>query len=450
MGTSTEDLPSAPTSQRSPRDRSHGHERELEATPFHIPPPSPPSVGPQCSSLGLEPVVPDLHFPPEVAHSSSHVQTSNLQTPRPDSSTVVPSGTLVPIHPQQVPRPLDSEPVGPNEKWTSRLRELDRIPFLKEVFSAKWGAAVASRLITAHRTSTARQAQSVWNAFKRWLPPTLTTISSQTLMEFLIHCEDNRHLDPRTILNYRSQLTLPMLHAFDINLSTDTFSLLARSQFLRNPPLKQKIPQWSIDRILDTFSSPDFEIELASPVNLFLKTLFLTALASGNRASELSASVRTGLSLTDAKAVLPTHPSFLFKNQNPQNPTPPDITFPAIGNAHSLCPVTALRKYLAATQTLPHEDFVFIHPKSSKPLKAGRLSYWLAQAIKIGDPQAIRPAGHDIRKVGHSIAAFRNSTPRSILENGFWHNASVFVQKYLISCRPTTTSFVAGRSTTSS
>ncbi|KAK8389707.1 hypothetical protein O3P69_009003 [Scylla paramamosain] len=212
----------------------------------------------------------------------------------------------------------------------------------------------------------------------------------------------------------------------------------------------KKIPQWSIDRILDTFSSPDFEIELASPVNLFLKTLFLTALASGNRASELSASLRMGLSLTETKAVLPTHPSFLFKNQNPQNPTPPDITFPAIGNAHSLCPVTALRKYLAATQTLPHEDFVFIHPKSSKPLKAGRLSYWLAQAIKIGDPQAIRPAGHDIRKVGHSIAAFRNSTPRSILENGFWHNASVFVQKYLISCRPTTTSFVAGRSTTSS
>ena len=100
---------------------------------------------------------------------------------------------------------------------------------MKEVFSAKWGDTVASRLITAHRTSTARQAQSVWNAFKRWLPPTLTTITSQTRMEFLIHCEDNRRLDPRTILNYRSQLTLPMLHAFDINLSTDTFSLLARS-----------------------------------------------------------------------------------------------------------------------------------------------------------------------------------------------------------------------------
>ncbi|MPC09203.1 hypothetical protein E2C01_001805 [Portunus trituberculatus] len=95
-------------------------------------------------------------------------------------------------------------------------------------------------------------------------------------------------------------------------------------------------------------------------------------------------------------------------------------------------------------------DFLFIHPKSFKPLKAGRLSYWLAQAIKIGDPQAIRPVGHDIRKVGHSIAAFRKSTPCSILENGFWHNASVFVRKYLISCRPTTMSFVAGRSITSS
>ena len=204
MGTSTEALPSAPTSQRSPRDRPHGQKRELEATSIYITPSSPPSMGSQCSSLGLEPMVSDLHISPEVAHSSRHNQTSNLQIPRPDSSTMVPSGALVPIHPQQITRSLESEPLGPNETWTSRLRELDRIPFLKEVFSAKWGDTVASRLTTAHRTSTARQAQSVWDAFKRWLPPSLTTISTQTLMEFLIHCEDNRCLNPRTFLNYRS------------------------------------------------------------------------------------------------------------------------------------------------------------------------------------------------------------------------------------------------------
>ena len=79
------------------------------------------------------------------------------------------------------------------------------------------GLKVANNLISAYRNSTNRQAQSVWKAFQSWLPPTVQKITVKELMEFLIFCEQEKRLDPRTILNYRSQLRLPMLHAFNIN-----------------------------------------------------------------------------------------------------------------------------------------------------------------------------------------------------------------------------------------
>lgn len=447
MGTTTSSLSPSGIHARAHGDRPYGNSPEFQDTSIHLPIPRCTSFGPERSSLGLEPVVPSLPLSSQMVHSQNNFQTTNLQKPRVDYTPMVSSGTVVPVHNQPSSPILAPKPTRSNEEWTARLREVDRLQFLKEVFAATLGDTVASHLVAAHRDSTIKQAQSVWKAFQKWLPATTRIISTPTLMEFLIACEESRHLDPRTILNYRSQLRLPILHAFGIDLSSDIFSLLARSQFLRNPPTKQKVPQWSIDRVLHTFASEAFSLRTASLTNLLIKTLFLTALASGNRASELAATIRTGLSLSNDKAVLPTKPGFLFKNQSARNPKPPDITFPALGHSHTLCPVSALKIYRERTQAVAQKDYLFVHPTSGKPLGASRLSYWLARAIKAGDPEAIRPAGHDIRKMGHSIAHFRNAGAPEILANGFWHSQGVFIQKYLIPCRPTTHNFVAGRVT---
>lgn len=426
-------------------NRSDGHLPQCKTTYVPVTSPRSSLIRVQCTRLGLEPVVSNLHISTEMAHSNSSSQTTGVQEQRSHYSSMVPRGTLVPLHPEQVHPSVAPKSNGSNEKWTGRIREVDRLQFLKEIYSSKFGDKVASRLLTAHRKSSNRQAQSVWNAFKKWLPAEVTSITSQTIMEFLIACEDIKKLNPRTILNYRSQLALPIFQAFGIDLSSSSFSLLARSQFLRNPPCKQKVPQWSLDKALETFSSDLYISPTASLSDLFLKTLFLTALASGNRASELAATIRTGLHISEEQVVLPTQPGFLFKNQNSQNPLPPDITFPALGRGHTLCPATALQHYLGKTEELAHNDFLFLHPTSGKPLTSGRLSYWLAKAIVTADPNAIKPAGHDIRKFGHSIASFRTVDPKTILFNGFWHSTNVFIQKYLVNCRPTTTNFVAGR-----
>ena len=80
------------------------------------------------------------------------------------------------------------------------------------------------------------------------------------------------------------------------------------------------------------------------------------------------------------------------------------------------------------------------------PLKAGRIASWLVKTIIAGDPTAQRPAGHDLRKVGFSVAYARGVDPQEILRNGFWHSPNVFIYKYLIMCNPSGINFVAGRS----
>ena len=144
------------------------------------------------------------------------------------------------------------------------------------------------------------------------------------------------------------------------------------------------------------------------------------------------------------KAILPTKPGSLFKNQNPRNSVPPDITFPALGHNHTLCPVTAIKLYQEKTHSLPHNNFLFVHPISGQPLIAGRLSYWLARAINTGDSNTIRATGHDTQKFSHSIAHFRR-VDAEVLHNSFWHSRYVFVLNYLVPCRPTTSNFAAGR-----
>lgn len=426
-------------------NRSYGHSQELQTSTIHITVPRSAGSRLQRTNLGLESVEADLLVPSEMVDPDCHQKATTIQTSRTDNSPTLHSGDMVPLHPNQSAGTLGNHTSRSNKEWTARLREVDRIQFLEELYEPEFGPLLSNKLIHAYKTVTDRQGQSNWKVFQNWLPKEITTITARTVMEFLVYLEEEKHLNPRTILNYRSRLRQPFQRAFNIDLNSEAFSLLARNQFLSNPPQRQKIPQWSIDKVLTKLSSEEFDLTSASPENTLIKTLFLTALASGNRVSELAAITRQNLSISEDTAILPTKPGFLFKNQSPKNPQAPLIQFPALGNDSTLCPVVALRMYLAKTASLPHDNILFVNPVSGKSLAAGRLSFWIVKAIRLGEPLASNPAGHDVRKLGHSIAFARGLDPQEILKNGFWNNQNVFVQKYLVSCNASTDKFVAGR-----
>lgn len=306
---------------------------------------------------------------------------------------------------------------------------------------------IAEHLTSAYRASTNRQAQSVWRKFQNWLPPESSCINRDTVLRFLIYLASELRLNVRTVINYRATLALPLKTAFGIDFSHESFNLLTRSQFLQNPPQLRKIPSWSVNVVLEALSAQRFSIRQAAPKDLFMKTLFLVALASGNRCSELAAMRRTGITLREDHVFIPIDQNFLFKNQSVKNPNPTPISFPRLGSQHTLCPYSNLQKYLALTAPSGTVDAIFLHPSSNVPLQAGRISYWLMQAILSADNTVNKPTGHDIRKIAHSMAFTRGVPLDEIIKNAFWHSPHVFIRKYLCDISPTACKVVAGRST---
>ena len=112
----------------------------------------------------------------------------------------------------------------------------------------------------------------------------------------------------------------------------------------------------------------------------FLKALFLTALASGNRCAELAHFSRRALVDSGSHFTLGVMPRFLYKNQA-SGRSPPPVSIPLFRANPALCPVVTLRGYLARTALVAHKDFLFVHPTSSASLVAGRMNYWVVQAI---------------------------------------------------------------------
>ena len=129
------------------------------------------------------------------------------------------------------------------------------------------------------------------------------------VLTFLEYLFSSKSLVPTTILNYRAALQWPLEEAFSVNFSYPNFSRFATGLFHLRPPIAPVIPQWNLLAVIRFYEQVDPH---TCPFRLLLlKTLCLTALASGNRCSELvhiscRAIVDQGSSIT-----LPLLPRFL-------------------------------------------------------------------------------------------------------------------------------------------
>ena len=246
-------------------------------------------------------------------------------------------------------------------------------------------------------------------------------------------------LAPRTILVHRNALKLPLSVAFGIDLDQEVFSLLSRAQFNLNPPARRLIPSWSLDSALESLQAKDSSN--LSLEELFLKTIFLVSVASGNRASELAAIDRSKISFSRSGVTLPVLEGFLFKNQSLGH-SPSPISFPSLKEGDdSLCPVVSLRSYLDRT---PAKPTLFAHPSTGSPLNAGGVAFWLVKAITWLVPGSF-PHAHDIRKLSLSLAYARGLPIKDIISAGSWQSATTFVNRYLNHVPKGSVCCVAGR-----
>ena len=185
---------------------------------------------------------------------------------------------------------------------------------------------------TPRRLSTNRMYNDRWLCFTNWitrkgfdpLGPTAAQIAA-----FLYELFDTHGLSLQTIKGYRSCLASVlscMGRAAEVQ--AKTISDMIMSMELQRPRLTLVLPQWDLGIVLEALSKPPYEpLREESLKHLTLKTVFLLAMASGGRRSELQALVFDPQYIQfkpkGAGVTLKYTPEFMRKNQRPNQVNDP-------------------------------------------------------------------------------------------------------------------------------
>ena len=285
------------------------------------------------------------------------------------------------------------------------------------------------------RPSTLRQYQSAWKAFQLFLRNRpFTHLSLPVVYDFLSYMFHSRRRSAPTISTYAAALADPLWWGFHLDIRSRVWTLLKKGYFLQRPPPRPSRVFWSLDKVLSRLQDPDF-ISSSDPLLRLKKALFLVAMASGLRASQLHALIRHPTWLVfsgDGRRVsLAPSPKFLAKNEREGHVLEPLViqAWIVAGSHHPLCPVDALRRYVEATggRAPPR---LFIWPVSRKPLSRLHISQVLCGLIEEADPGKA-PKGHQVRAMSATMAFLRHFSLDRVRRHGQWASDRSFVYHYL-------------------
>ena len=231
-------------------------------------------------------------------------------------------------------------------------------------------------------------------------------------------------------------------------------------QFLKGarrlrPGRTLRAPGWDLPTVLTSLTVGPYEPILDADLrSLSLKTAFLLALCSAKRVSELCA-----LSVSDdclrwqaggASVSLWPNPAFRPKVLNPQSINqvlevtqfqPSSTSQAEQDKLLTLCPVRALRAYLARTQPLrkAHSQLFICYgaARQGLPLSKQRLSHWLVEVISHayraqGTPVPSGTRAHSTRSMATSWAALRGVAVDDICAAASWSTPCTFTRFYRV------------------
>ena len=271
---------------------------------------------------------------------------------------------------------------------------------------------------------------------------------------FLHHLFEVKNLQPNTIAGYRSAIADALGSSGEvISKSRDLNRLL--SSFERDRPRASKsIPSWDLSLVLLALTKEPFEpLDKAQLKWLTFKTVFLLALASGKRRSEIHAWTKSSIFFNsdDSKVTVSPSPAFIAKNQlaseGPSVIKP--VVIPALTTILtsdltediSLCPVRALKIYLDRTKELRQNKsliFVSFKPGFKKDISRSTISHWLKKTVlscyEMADQETLqvsRVKAHDVRALSASLAFKGGVSLDEILNCCFWKSHGTFTNFYL-------------------
>ena len=275
-----------------------------------------------------------------------------------------------------------------------------------------------------------------------------------SVADFLLYLFEVKNLQPSTIDGYRSAIA-DKLGNTTVNISKDENLTRLLDSFHRDRPKGRRgIPSWNLSLVLHQLTKAPFEpLREASLKHLTFKTVFLLALGSGKRRSEIHAWQHKNIRHQSdcSKVSLIPSPSFLSKNQlakeGPESVAP--VVIPALAptldrslkSDRSLCPVRALRYYLDRTSDLrQHKELVFVSFKKGfdKDTSPATISSWIKQTVilcyELSDQQAHtlhQVKAHDVRAFAASKAFQSGVSLEQILSACHWKSHNTFTQFYL-------------------
>ena len=310
---------------------------------------------------------------------------------------------------------------------------------------------VSERIRVCQRPSTRRVYDSRVQVLKEWCESKgilLEQLSIEQVLEFLLELF-KRNKSPATIEGYRTAIadSLPRL-----GLSSHAgASRLIRSFHRDKPRAVRRLPPWDLEVVLEALKGPPFEPMFLAPLKFVtLKSVFLLALASGSRRSEMHAWMEEGVFLdsSGSKVCLKPCVSFLAKNQRaesaPHSFEP--VIIPALlveegVKESSLCPVRALRIYRERAKEVRGERVkLFIAFKSGfkSEIKAPTISSWLKQTIvfaykclKPDQAPSLEVKAHQVRAMAASWSCVGGASMQQLMTSCHWRNPSTFTKFYL-------------------
>ena len=226
--------------------------------------------------------------------------------------------------------------------------------------------AAAEQISRGRRQSSRAVYDSKWRIFSRWCSEQSVDpfqISIQKLADFFVFLFHEKGLNPRTIKGYRSAISSTISSCGSRTEFTNSPELasLIRSFQLERPPQRKIAPQWNLSLVLRALLKPPFEpIHACDLKSLNLKTVFLVALASGRRRSEIHALCFDShhFRQNQDQSLLTLYPDleFVAKNQVLDSVAEPIKlkAFTAVGSEdfdRKLCPVRALLQYRKVTSS---------------------------------------------------------------------------------------------------
>lgn len=279
------------------------------------------------------------------------------------------------------------------------------------------------------------------------------------MTEYILYLSKVKKISPLTIQTRLSSLKSLLFMSVGMDyvshpVVTDMIKGLKRIHY-ENNPRGAIVPEWQLAYVLDSLRHAPYEpAHLATLEHWSKKTLFLLALASGRRVSEIHALSfeRCQFEILNDNKEVRLRPDVHFRSKTqPVAEMATDIIIPALTRIvtdqieRALCPVRALLYYKEKTKDVRRgQTNMFVchaKGKNSTAANARTLARWFKEVVYLAyhkytgtseGKNSMKVHIHQARSLASSILFAKGASMAQVMQAAYWKSHNTFTSYYLM------------------